>query len=208
MRSPIVVVGAGGHAKVCIETLRAAGESVGWCIGGGGGPATCAGVAVLAGDHHLKRLRGEGFDRCFVAIGDNATRHRLAASAVEAGFGLVNAIHPGSAISPSVRLGTGIAVMAGAVINAETVVSDLAIVNTLAAIDHDCQVGHAAHVAPRTAAAGGVRIGAYSFLGIGSSIVPGIAIGERAMIGAGAVVIADVPDGATMVGVPARPLRR
>jgi acetyltransferase-like isoleucine patch superfamily enzyme len=41
-------------------------------------------------------------------------------------------------------------------------------------------------------------------LGTGAVILCGVTIGERAMIGAGAVVTHDVPDGATVAGVPAR----
>jgi serine O-acetyltransferase len=42
------------------------------------------------------------------------------------------------------------------------------------------------------------------FVGAGAKIVGPVTIGSRARIGANAVVIADVPDGATAVGVPAR----
>mgnify|MGYP000008811844 FL=1 len=45
-------------------------------------------------------------------------------------------------------------------------------------------------------------------LGANSTILPGVVIGEGAMVGAGAVVTRDVPDGLTVVGNPARPLRR
>jgi acetyltransferase-like isoleucine patch superfamily enzyme len=42
-------------------------------------------------------------------------------------------------------------------------------------------------------------------IGAGAVILPGVRIGKRAVIGAGAVVTKDVPAGATVVGVPARP---
>jgi UDP-2-acetamido-3-amino-2,3-dideoxy-glucuronate N-acetyltransferase len=44
-------------------------------------------------------------------------------------------------------------------------------------------------------------------IGSGAVIMCGVTIGARAMIGAGAVVTRDVPDGATVVGVPARLVR-
>ncbi len=45
-------------------------------------------------------------------------------------------------------------------------------------------------------------------LGTGAVILPGLTIGAEAIVGAGAVVTQDVPDGATVVGNPARLLRR
>jgi UDP-2-acetamido-3-amino-2,3-dideoxy-glucuronate N-acetyltransferase len=45
-------------------------------------------------------------------------------------------------------------------------------------------------------------------IGSGAVILCGVTIGEQAMVGAGAVVTRDVPDGATVAGVPARVLAR
>lgn len=42
----------------------------------------------------------------------------------------------------------------------------------------------------------------------GARVLGRITVGSRAVIGANAVVVSDVPPGATMVGIPARPLTR
>jgi UDP-perosamine 4-acetyltransferase len=204
MNANIVMVGAGGHAKVCIELLQAMGMTVAYCIAGGDAPPTCLGIPVLAGDEQLVRLRKEGYTRAFIAIGANRLRAKLGAAAQELGYELVNAVSPRAVVSPSARLGSGVAVMAGAVINADAVIGDLAIVNTGATIDHDSVIGDAVHVAPQSALAGNVSIGAGSFLGIGAKVIPGITIGEGVTVGAGGVVIRNLAAGTTAVGIPAK----
>jgi UDP-perosamine 4-acetyltransferase len=206
MNDGVIVIGAGGHAKVCIELLQAAGRRVAYCIGDAEG-ALCAGIPVLAGDEHLQRLRQEGYTDLFVAVGANATRRRLAAAAQALGYTLVNAISPRAAISPSARLGAGIAIMAGAVVNAEADIGDLVIINTGATVDHDCRLGTAVHIAPQCGLAGNVSIGAESFLGVGCKAIPGVRIGDNVLIGAGGVVVDDIPAHTRAVGVPARPIR-
>lgn len=206
MKEAIVMIGAGGHAKVCIELLQAMGETVMCCVGGSNDPSTCLGVPVLDGDHHLARLREEGHYRAFVALGSNRLRSKLGGQLRELGYELVNAISPNAAISPSACLGSGIAIMAGAVINADAKIGDLAIINTGTTVDHDCTIGAAAHLAPQCALAGNVRIGAGAFLGVGCKAIPGVEVGEASTIGAGAVIISAIPSGVTAVGVPARVL--
>ena len=204
MTKGVVIVGGGGHAKVVIESLRAAGKTVAAVIDVDSTPRNVAGVPVIGDDSALPGLRDQGLDEAFVAIGDNRLRARLAQGLIEQGFALVNAIHPSAVISPSARLGHGVAVMAGAVINAEVQIGDLAIINTGAVIDHDCHLGAACHLGPASALAGGVSLGARSFLGVGTRVIPNMTIGADVVVGAGAVVVRDLPDAVVAFGVPAK----
>lgn len=207
MCDQIVVVGAGGHAKVIIEMLRQSGHQVAYCISGDEGQKECLGVPILVGDAWLDSLRAEGFHRAFVAIGANRARLRMAGVLKKLQYELVNAISPFALISPSARFGVGVAVMAGAIINAEAEIGDLAIVNTGASIDHDCQIGQAAHIAPQCALAGMVTVGEGVFMGIGSCAIPEVNVGKWSTVGAGAVVTKDIPAGVVALGVPARQVR-
>ncbi|VWX60501.1 UDP-perosamine 4-acetyltransferase [Burkholderiales bacterium 8X] len=209
MMNGVIVIGAGGHAKVCIELLRAMERQVAFCIGGdddAGG--FCLGVPVLAGDAHLASLRDRGFGQAFVAIGSNGLRQRLGARALALGFELVNAISPRATLSPTAQLGRGVAVMAGAIVNADSRIADFAIINTAASVDHDGHIGEAAHIAPHCGLAGNVEVGARSFLGIGTKVIPGIVIGPDVVAGAGSVIVSDVAGEARIAGVPARTLRK
>jgi UDP-perosamine 4-acetyltransferase len=204
----VVVIGAGGHAKVCIELLRAMGTPVACCIGSDDSGDHCLGVPVHKGDHHLARLRQEGYDRVFVAVGSNSVRQRLAGTARSLGFRLVNAISPAAVVSPTARLGEGIAIMAGVVVNADTAIADLAIVNTGASIDHDGDIGEAVHIAPQTGLAGNVKIGPRAFLGIGCQVIPGVSIGADVVAAAGSVIVSDLPAHARVAGVPAKSIKK
>lgn len=204
MKDEVIVVGSGGHAKVCIELLRAMGRQVDYCVSVADSPDICMGVPVLKGNDHLIHLRDRGYKNLFVALGSNRLRQRLANMAIELGYHLINAISPQAIISQSARVGNGVAIMAGAIINAESVIDDLVIINTGATIDHDCRIGHAAHVAPQCGLAGNVIIGEASFLGIGCKVIPKVQIGKDVIIGAGSVVIKNISSDATAMGVPAR----
>ncbi|MBA2657674.1 MAG: acetyltransferase [Tatlockia sp.] len=204
MKSSIIVVGAGGHAKVCIELLEASGEQVAFCIGVADSPDFCLNIAVLKNDSYLKSLREEGYSKIFIALGSNQLREHYADLALELNYQLVNAISPKAIISPSAVLGQGLAIMAGAIISSEAQIADLVIINTGATVDHDCNIGKAAHLAPQCALAGNVKVGAQSFLGVGSKVIPKIEIGEKVISGAGCVIVANITAGKTVVGVPAR----
>lgn len=204
----VIVVGAGGHAKVCIDSLRLAGYIPTACVGLNGDPTECLGVSVVYGDERLEEFWAKGHRLAFIALGPNRTRSRLAEYATGMGFGLVNAIHPASVVSATASIGAGVAIMAGAVVNAATTISDLCIVNTGATIDHDCRIGKAVHVGPQCGVAGNVAVGDRTFLGIGSRVIPDLTIGRDVMVGAGASVVRNVADEQTVVGVPARPITK
>jgi UDP-perosamine 4-acetyltransferase len=204
----LVIVGAGGHAKVVVELFRAMGgfEILG-LTDADPQARSVMGVPVLGGDEQLPALRREGVGLAFPAIGDNHLRARIGAQLKALGFALPNAISPGATISPSAVLGEGVAVMAGVVINAESRIGDFAIVNSGAVVDHDGRIGAAAHVGPGCALAGCVTLGERSLLGAGVSIIPGVSIGADAVVGAGAAVTCDLADRVVAVGVPARVIR-
>jgi UDP-perosamine 4-acetyltransferase len=203
----VVIIGAGGHGGVVLDILRAANvhKPIGFLDAD---PALAGqrvgGLPVLGQANLLPKLKAQKVKGAIVAIGDPQARLRYAKLALDQGFELINAIHPRSIISSTATLGTNVVVAAGAVISTAVEISDSVIINTGAIVDHECTIGQASHISPAAALAGRVRIGPSTFVGLGSRIIQCIQIGSRATIGAGAVVIHDVPDDATSVGVPAR----
>ena len=201
----VYVIGAGGHAKVVISTLQAAGFSVSGAFDDDSQKwgYQILGAPVLGPVEAAKEFTGKG--SFVIGVGDNARRKALAETLGDLEWGIV--IHPRSYVHPSARLGPGTVVFAGAVIQPGTVLGGHCIVNTSATVDHDCRIESYVHLAPGVHLAGGVEVGEGAMVGIGSSVVPNIRIGRWTVVGAGAVVVRDLPSNVTAVGVPARVIR-
>lgn len=213
-KKKIVGFGAGGHAKVVIEILRAMGdfEPAGLLDAGQRTRGLrVLGVPVWGGDDQLHDLVVRGFKYFFVglgSIGDASSRRAVYERALAAGLQPVKAVHPHAVVSASATLGPGVTIMAGAVINASAALGANVIINTGAVVEHDCTVGDHAHVATGAKLGGTVRVGRLAHIGAGATIRQGINVGEAALVGVGAVVVKDVPAGMVVAGVPARPLRQ
>ena len=203
----ILVLGAGGHGKAVLDLVLAHG---GWRAAGvvDAAPKVAAllGVPVLGDESLLPRLAASGIGHAHPAIGHNTQRVAAAGRLRSTGFALPTLLHPAAILGHGATLGEGAAILARAVIGPEARIGRLVLVNTGAIVEHDCIVEEAAHIAPGAVLAGGVRIGAGVMVGAGAVIRPGVIVGAGAIIGAGAAVMADVPAGATVAGVPARPL--
>lgn len=199
----LYLIGAGGHAKVVVSTLQAAGVEVHALLDDDLQKAgmQIAGVPVAGGSEALQtlafRVRG------LIAVGGNRLRCHLAQRFPQVDW--QTAVHPQAYVHPSVKIGVGTVVCAGAVIQPDAVIGNHGIINTGATVDHDCQIGDYCHLAPGCHLAGGVVLGEGVLMGIGSAAIPGVSIGAWTTVGAGGVVVDDLPAGVLALGVPAKP---
>lgn len=206
----LLVYGSGGHGKVVADAASSAGWRV---IGFADDDPARAGTAVLGIPivaiglaHVIEQCRQQ--DACaVVALGDNRARSRVFAELCAAGVELGTIIHARAWVAPSAVIGAGSVVFAGAVVNPAARIGHNAIVNTCASLDHDNLLGDHAHVAPGVHTGGTVTIGAGTMLGVGASVRHGIRIGEWSIIGVGSTVVADLPDRVMACGNPARAVR-
>lgn len=192
----MIIYGASGHGKVIFDILKSQNETLKiQFVDDADKGDSFYGVALY--QTHRIDLSNQ---KLIIGIGNNKTRQRI--SKLYKNFG--TAIHPSSIISPSVKIDEGSVVMANVSINADTQIGKHVIINTSASIDHDCRIDDFAHISPNASLAGNVFIEEGAHIGIGASIIQGVSIGKFATVGAGSVVIKNVPDGATVVGVPAK----
>jgi UDP-perosamine 4-acetyltransferase len=208
----VVGLGAGGHAAVMIEALRAAG---GYEIVGltdprqGSWGTTLLGVPVLGGDDQLARQYHQAVSHAFIGLGgasDTGPRRGLFELARAQGLEIVTVVHPSAVLSPSARLGKGVTLLANVVVGANAALGDNVLINTGAIVEHDGRIGDHVHVAVGALVASGVRIETGAHVGAGATVLQGRTIGSGAVVGAGAVVTHDVDPGSVVAGVPARPL--
>ena len=204
----IIILGAGGHAKVLIDALLLSSAVIAGVVD----PdlalvgTTILGVPVLGGDDvinefppsEIKLVNGLG------SVGLPVKRQQLYERFKDLGYKFATVVHPSAVVASDVVLGEGAQVMAGAVIQPGCRIGINSIINTRASVDHDSIVGEHAHVAPGVTMSGGVKIGMGSHIGTGATLIQGKSIGRGCLVAAGAVVTKDIADGVMVRGVPAR----
>lgn len=203
MPTELLVIGAGGHAKVVIEAIQKKSDASRIVLADQ--DSTKEGKKML-GNISIKHLNYWAAlpEQYHVAIGGNKERQQLSIVAQEQGKQPFTVVHPDASVSPSANLGGGCFVAAKVVIAAEAKIGEGCIINHGAVVDHDCQIGAYSHIAPNVTLGGDVEVGRECLIGAGAIILPMVKIGSQVIVGAGAVIISDIPDHQTVMGVPGR----
>jgi sugar O-acyltransferase (sialic acid O-acetyltransferase NeuD family) len=206
---PLVMLGAGGHAKVLLSLAQASGLNVyGVCDPelAQQGSGHWRGIQVLGGDEMLDALDPEsvglinGIGQLVGSTGRRKVFERFKAK----GFRFPILVHPAAWVDVSAVLNEGVQVMAGAVIQADATVGTNSIINTGASLDHDCCLGSHVHVAPGATLCGSVHVQDRAFVASGATVIQGLTIGEDAVVGAGTVLVRDLAARQMLIGPAAR----
>lgn len=200
MTLPVIVIGGGGHARVVIDALHAAGHEVLGVIDPKPeiaaklpkGIGLLGSALTIAKPGHAVLALGVGS----IDVGAKNPRPGLFSEAKVAGFTFMSFSHPSAVLAADARLGEGAQIMAGAVLQPGVTLGINCIVNTRASLDHDCHIGDHVHIAPGAVLSGGVSVGDGCHIGTGAIVIQNIRIGAGAMIAAGAVITRDVLPGA------------
>ena len=209
---PVIVIGAGGHARVVIDVLRQTGFEILGVAVADRAKATVdlPGLEIVGSDQDIL---SRDPSRVALANGIGSTgrpglRRDIYRRYTEKGFGFVTTSHPSAIVAADAEIGAGTQLMAGAIVQPGVRIGVNGIINTGATIDHDCAIGDHVHVAPGVTLSGNVAVGESTHIGIGATVIQNINIGPNCMIKAGAVVTRDVIENTKVAGAPARRRRR
>ncbi len=178
-----ILVGAGGHAKEIVASLRRDGHVVAQYVD----PVP----AEWLGANHVRNDADTAPKDGAVAMGIGGTgpkalKHRLALldGYIARGFAAPPIIHQTAIVSEDAVVGDGAVILAGAIIQPGAVLERGVIVNTAAIVEHDSIVGAGSHLAPRSMLLGGCKVGATAMVGAGAVILPGSEVGEGQTVAA------------------------
>ncbi len=177
----VILIGAGGHAKVVVEILMSRGDRIVAYVD----PKPSNWLAVerfenseIFDDRSMQVVMGLG------AVKPERLRHRLGLldDWIDRGFAAPVVVHPSAVVSKSARLKPGAMVLAQAVVQPGAVIGRGVIVNTGAIVEHDSILDAGVHVAPGAVILGEVQVGACAMIGAGAVVLPGAEVAAEALI--------------------------
>lgn len=211
----ILIYGAGQIGAVVASVLRECGHQIDGFIDDREGAVgtSVAGLPVL-GDRAWLLENHDGRTVC-MGVGTIQARKSVAAFLDGAGIPTVGAIHPSAMISPEVNIGKDIVVGAGCVFYGNVSIGRGCYIGPSVTVSHDTVVGDWCLLSVGTVVGARVDVEDEVFVGTASTLMePGfgelarLRIGRGAIVGAGALVLREVPPGATVIGRPAKQLQK
>lgn len=204
MSKSVVIIGASGHGKVIADIIVNSGDKV-------------LGFLDDADDVQGKKIIGfpvlgkiadyDNYKDCefVIAIGNPYVREKISN---ELPVKWYTAIYPTAVISSlDVEIGEGTVIMANAVVNPSAKIGKHCIINTGAIVEHDNILEDFVHLSPNVTLAGIVKVGKSTHIGAGSCTKQVLNIASDCIIGAGSVIVKDITESGTYVGVPARKIK-
>lgn len=190
----IIMLGAGGHAKVILDIAKINGINVSHIVDIREKLDLCfSDIEHITSDNLIIKDMPSGQSSCINALGVIPGKNKLLRSNVyqyykKSNFKFLKMIHPSAIIANSVNIEAAVNIMAGVVIQAHSTIKENTIINTGVLIDHDCYIEQNVHIAPGAVLCGNVKVGKESFIGAGAKVLPNIVIPENSIIKAGTIL--------------------
>ena len=192
----ILLIGAGGHARSCIDVLEEENqfEIAGLIEKGESISNESLGYLVIGTDDDLKVLRQQ-YKNALITVGQIKSpkiRIKLYQLLKELDFTLPVIVSPHAYVSKHAQIGEGSIVMHGVIINANAIIGNNCIINNRVLIEHDAVIGDHCHIATGAIINGEVSVENETCIGSGAVTKQAISIGKNCVIGAGVVLKNDI----------------
>lgn len=168
MNKKVIIIGAGGHAKVIGEIIQSSGdELIGYL------DDNQVGENIIGTIADINKFHGQDIE-FIIGIGNNEIRNKIYQEYTQLNY--YTATHPSAIISPSAKIGAGTVVMANAVISSNSTVGENCIVNTATIIEHDCIIEDGVHLSYRVTIGAGSKIGKEAYIDMGAIVARGVTL--------------------------------
>lgn len=210
----VVIVGAGGFAREVLWVFREANKANRqWEVLGfidenpeNHGKVICD--LPILGDFEWFKTVDKSKIKVICGVGSPKTKKYFVDKAKSLGLEFCSVIHPNVRMSQYVEVGKGTVITAGNIITTQVKIGNHVSLNLDCTLGHDDIIEDYCNIAPGAHISGNVTVKEGADIGTGAVILQGLKIGAWSIIGAGAVVIDDIPDNVTAVGVPAKVIKR
>lgn len=208
MKTKLILIGGGGHCKVCIDVIEQTGqfEIVGILdlpelVG-----TSVLDYQVIGTDQNISKYVELGYSFLITVgqIKSAVLKEKLFHILKENKAVIATIIAPSAHISQYSKIGVGTIVMHHVIINAGVKIGDNCILNNKCDIEHDSVIGNHTHISTGAIINGDCKIGNGVFIGSNATIANQITIEDKAVIGAGSVVIKNILAKDIQVGNPAK----
>ncbi|MFN0290520.1 acetyltransferase [Pedobacter helvus] len=212
MKARLILIGGGGHCKVCIDVIEQTGQ---FDIIGILDLAELVGTSVLnyqiiGTDQDIAKYVEQGYSFLITVgqIKSVALKEKLFHILNENKAVIATVVAPSAHVSVHSNVGAGTIVMHHVTVNAGAIIGKNCILNNCCDIEHDTIVGDHTHISTGAILNGNCRIGNGVFVGSNATVANQIVIGDKAVIGAGSVVIKNVTAKDIQAGNPAKSINK
>lgn len=160
------------------------------------------GYTVIGGIEYLNNMTSIVYAVC--AIANYKVKKNIISSINKDRVYFANIIHPDVYISNTNSIGEGVIIYSGVIMTTNIKIGNHVIISPKCGIGHEALIENYASVLWNVNVSGNVTIREGALVGSGATIIQNKVIGKECIIGAGAVVIKDIPNECTAVGVPAK----
>lgn len=209
----LYIVGAGGLGREVLWLVKRINEvSPAWKVAGfiddnselwGSKQNECL---VLGGCNYFEKFKEKVW--IVIAIGSAKVRNTIIKKLEKnEHICFATLIDPSVIRSERVNIGAGSIICTGTIVTVDVNIGKHVIINPSCTIGHDVVINDCVTLYPNVNVSGNVIVSEEVELGVGTQIIQGKVIGRKSIIGAGAVVIKDIPECCTAVGIPAKPIK-